>query len=601
LDWIEVKFEVTAVIQLSIKDTAEAVSTTLNRLGWRIKMCNEKLRQASAHQQWKKTSVQDVWRCEFDAVISWRPVTNDVEVSVTVTESEMQWTRAECVKRCEQIIEGLKNDAAVLSETSGHQSDTYGSARWASDEELQQASYMANGNSSNKFILGLTGTSIISVPAAETAMHALVCGPTGCGKSSTVYIPNLVERIGVSAIVTEATAGSEQPDLFRKTAGYRKQSGHQVYKFNPDDLTSHRINPLENIQTVSQVVQTANLIIKNTSMKHSYGDQIWETSERQLLKVLIMHAVAENKHLGHIRQWLREGAEGLKTILLASKISEARKEYSGFYNASSEGFRNGVISGLMQRLNLWTDPKIVALTETADIDFKTFSEELFTFYLAVPGHKEELKPLAALVFNFILNLALEKQFKHPLALFLDEFTNYGHIPAIAEKLTIIRHRDIPATLGFQDYMQLRKVYEEVDAGLLFSQPGTRIFFRPREVNTAKKISEALGTRTVVERKVTSSGQIVEREIPRPLMNAGEVMALEKGKAIAFTPSTSPILLTNFKWQQYAYAAEIEPPTFRKLVVDDRLVKDCEQAKTKPDWEIEWEEKRKQQQDELPNF
>lgn len=598
MDLVDVRVQLTEVVSIELKDTAEAVTTTLNRLGWQIKMCNDKLRQVSAHQRWTKTKVADSWRCEFDAVISWSPLEASIEIKVVVSESEMQWTRNECIKRAQQIVEGVKEDAEILSETNGHVSQTYGRARWANEEDLKQASYYANSNAATRLILGLVEGNVISVPTNETAMHALVCGPTGCGKSSTVFIPNLVERIGSSAIVTEATAGNEQPDLFNKTAGFRQKAGHKIYKFNPDDLTSHRINPLSHIKTMSQAVQVANLIIKNTSMKY-YGDQIWETSERQLLKVLVMHAVMQGKHLGHIRQWLRAGAEGLKEMLLASNVAEVRREYGGFYNASSEGFRNGVISGLMQRLNLWTDPKIVALTEASDIDVENLPEELFTFYLAVPAHKEELKPLAALVFNFILNLTLENEFKYPIALFLDEFTNYGYIPAIAEKLTIIRHRNIPAMLGFQDYAQLRKVYEEADAGLLFSQPGTRIFFRPREIGTAKKISDALGTRTVVDRKVTSSGQIVEREIARALMDTGEIMSLEKGKTIVFTPSTAPILLSNFMWQYYTYAAEIEAPVFRKLTVNEQLTKDCEEAKTKPDWEAGWEAKRGQQ-DELPN-
>ncbi len=49
-------------------------------------------------------------------------------------------------------------------------------------------------------------------------MHSIVCGRTGNGKSSTILIPNPIERTGTSAIVTEATAGSDDPDLFAKTA-----------------------------------------------------------------------------------------------------------------------------------------------------------------------------------------------------------------------------------------------------------------------------------------------------------------------------------------------------------------------------------------------
>lgn len=422
-------------------------------------------------------------------------------------------------------------------------------------------------------------------------MHATVCGPTGSGKSSTVYIPNLIERLAVSAIVTEATAGSEEPDLFKKTSGLRKVAGHKIYYFNPDDLRSTRINPIEHLKTYDEASHVASLIIQNTSGKHSSTDKIWEDSERQLLKSLILHAMGEKGTLADIRSWLREGPEKIGALLKNSTYTLAMKEFWGFFNNSSEGFRFGVISGLMQRLNLWVSPRIAALTEKTDLDIEALPDELFTFYFAVPAQKTELKPLSALIFNFILDLALQKKFKRPLALFLDEFTNYGYIPGIAEKLTIIRHRNIPAMLGFQDYVQLRKVYGDDDATLLFSQPGTRIVFRPRDNTTARKVSDALGSKTVIERKVTSTGHVNEREFSRKLMGPDEVTAMERGKAIVFTPSTNPILLKSFTWQDYKEAIAYDPPELRVLEVDEELKRRCQEEAQKPAWQSQHEQKK----------
>jgi type IV secretory pathway TraG/TraD family ATPase VirD4 len=593
--------ELEIYLDIEIDHMMELVTTTLNRYSWREIFVNDKLKQATA--AYKKTDRigQDIWKFEFSTYLKWRRENAGVNLLVKVSESQMQWTQEHCLKHCREIIEGIEADAAELKEadSSAEPSDTYGSARWANDEDLAKATYFDEGQ--QRFLLGSSGTNRkISISVPETMMHGIVCGPTGCGKSSRVYIPNLVERTGVSAIVTEATAGDEEPDLFRKTSGFRKMAGQNIYKFNPADMTSHRINPLEHIKTFDQAAQAAQLIVQNTSNKISLGDQIWENSERQLLTVLIMHAVSEKASLGSIRQWLCKGADGLAEILLNSQFEKVQTEYDGFYKSSSEGFRNGVISGLMQRLNLWVSPKIVALTEATDINFENLVNERFTFYLAVPAHETRMKPLAALIFNFLLNFALEKTFEHPIALFLDEFTNYGYIPGIAEKLTIIRHREIPAILGFQDYVQMEKIYGNQDAGLLFSQPGTRIFFRPRDINTAKKITDALGTKTIVDRKVTSSGHIQEREISRQLMNPGEVMALDINKAIAFTPASPPLLLNTFPWQQYANAADYESPTFRKIEVSEELVRRCETANTKPDWQHEWETKRSKNKDSKRN-
>jgi type IV secretion system protein VirD4 len=361
--------------------------------------------------------------------------------------------------------------------------------------------------------------------------------------------------------------------LYRQTAHFRQtQGGQKIYYFNPDDLHSDRINPIDLVSSIDQAQNVANLIVQNTSKKFSGGDPIWETSERHLLTALILHVAGEHGNLAMVRELMREGPGAMGEILHESNNQAAKDEYEAFFKNSTEGFRNGVTSGLMQRLNLWVNPRIAALTETTDIDLESLPQQLFTFYMAVPAQKTHLKPLSALVFNFILDQALQRHFAHPLFLSLDEFTNFGYIPAIAEKLTIIRHRKIAAMIGIQDYVQMEKVYGREDASLLFGQPGTRIFFRPRDLVTAKRISDSLGQKTEVERKVTSSGQIVERQFGRPLLDPGAVMAIPDGVAITFTPATPPIMLQCFTWEDHELATRTPPPARRELQVDETLKK-----------------------------
>ena len=105
------------------------------------------------------------------------------------------------------------------------------------------------------------------------------------------------------------------------------------------------------------------------------------------------------------------------------------------------------------------------------------------------------------------------------------------------------------------------------------------------------MSDALGFKTIIERKVTSSGHINEREFARRLMSQDEVMSLEPGKAIVFTPSTNPILLKSFAWQDYKDAIAYDPPDLRILEVDEQLKRRCEQEALKPEWEVEKEQKK----------
>lgn len=587
----------TAAIEVPLDRVAELARVAIARLGWRFDIAAPGLYEMSAelhkHERVKGIS----YEYQFRAVITWAPIEGGAQIEVDVREDLKNWTEPQCAQYAQEILAVINEKAALLPhiERMTKPPETFGSAKWASAEDIERAEYSSEDEDPRRLLIGPTeGTGNITVTPADTNRHALVCGPTGCGKSSSVFIPNLIERLSTSAIVTEATAGNEAPDLYAKTAGFRERAGqNRIYYFNPDDLTSDQINPIDGVDSIDAAQMVARLIVENTNTKGGgSSDPIWETSERHLLCVLALHAAGENGDLGMVRRLLREGPEGLDRILQRTKIKEARDEYHAFLRNSTEGFRFGVFSGLMQRLNLWVNPRIVKLTEKTTIDINDLPNQLFTFYLAVPADRTELKPLAALAFNFILNLALRRQFTHPLALFLDEFTNFGFIPAIAEKLTIIRHRKIPAMLGIQDFVQLRKAYGNDDAALLFGQPGTKIFFKPNDIETAKKISEALGQKTIVDRKMTTSGHMNERELGRPLLSASELMALDPSKAIAFTPATPPILVNRLGWQEYTMATKMKAAVREALQVDESLTRLCADAAIDPEWEREWKRKGK---------
>jgi type IV secretory pathway TraG/TraD family ATPase VirD4 len=536
---------------------------------------------------------------DFSGSIRWDAIgENQSGLTVAVKERTGNASADDCRQECFDIIKGIHERAAtfVAALTAQSNRTTYGDARWALDQDLEAAGYLTDAFEANQLLVGPhTKRKYIAMPAQDTERHCLVCGPTGCGKTSTVFIPNLIHRTTSSAIVTEATAGSVQsdnpeevpsegPDLMMKTAGYRQLQGQKIYYFNPDDMTSHRINPLEGITTIRQAIRLANLLIRNTNIReNTSGDPFWETAETALLSSLIMHAAGEKGDLGKVRQYLRNGPEGLAQILAESLVVEARSRYVEFLRWSTENTRNSIVIGLMQRLELWTQPRIVALTQANDIDFDALKDELFTFYLAVPADKAELKPLAAIVFSYLLDYISAKKLKHDIALFLDEFTNFGFIPDFPKKMSIIRHRHIPAMLGIQDYAQAEDVYKQT-AVLLFSQPATRIYFKPQTLAQAKIISESLGTETVYERSVSSSCQIQEKEFGRELMTSGAVQMLSKGSAIVFTADTPPLKLKRFAPGDHNYATQTPPPVRPVLKVDDSLVQACLSALEKEKWQ-----------------
>jgi type IV secretion system protein VirD4 len=500
-------------------------------------------------------------------------------------------------------MQRVAESAEILIEANAEQPQPtrYGSAKWATHEDLVQAGYWNNVEDSRRLVVSPgEDDNYVTLTPEDSVMHALVCGPTGSGKTTSIFIPNLCERLDSSAIVTEATAGNEPPDLYAKTSGYRALAGQQkIYYFNPDDLSSDCINPVDAVKSYSDAQNLAKLIVENTTSKNNYGDDVWPKSEMNMLSIFLAHAAALGKDIAYIRRLLREGPDDLVNQMKQSPVEEVRGEYHGFHKTSREGFRYGVFASLMQRLALWVNPRVAALTSRTTIDLDSLAKDKFTFYLAVPARKGHLKPVAALIFNYVLQYAEEKHFKHPLYLSLDEFTNFGMIPGIVDRLGIIRHKNIGVMLGIQDVMQVERVYGREDASVLFTQLGCRIYFRPRTIEVAERISKMAGQSTVYERKVSSSGQIQEKESGRPLIDPSEVMSLPVDKMLVFTPRTSPMLMERFTWRDYEAAMKIPGVIKPTVEIDDRLVKDCQALTDVQPWQVQGERKRREEMQESP--
>lgn len=452
--------------------------------------------------------------------------------------------------------------------------DVYPSARFATTDELNAKGFLAPFDNHRRFIVSKIGDRFLSIPPRQASRHVLVSGPTGTGKSRSIFGPNLIERTQTSMIVTEATAGNEQPHLYQATAGWREANGHTILYFNPDDLSSDRINPLDMIQTDRDARMVCELIMKTTTQKSHRGDQFWDTSERMLLTALILHVCGFREegvaHLSHVVELVNRSESELKRIGRRSPVQQAYDRFEAFFSRGTENTRSIVLSCLGQRLDLWNDTRTRVLTSKTTIDITQLRDQLFTFYLVLSAEKEEFKPLAILVWHFIMHLLTNNRFKYPLTLMLDEFANLGYIRGMKEKLSLFRHQDIGVVLGVQDFDQIDIVYEK-EATLFRTQPATKLFLTPNELDKAKPISDMLGQTTLIDPEV-QGGNVKYQKIQRALLNPEEILNPRfDDQLIVFLPSCRAAHIKHIPWLEYdSYAENYPPPVREALEIDEGL-------------------------------
>ena len=595
------RIEDTGIVDTPLKDFPILAVNVLDRLGYQVSRASKQLDQILATERVDEQVGRDWWRHEYRVVLRWRKAESGILVSLELEEKKGSASQNDCQKRCDRIFLELKKDADRAHEAKSYRepSTVHGAARWGTVEELKVAKYIQKVPDPKRLIIGRTPEKeYLQVPEFWTHAHSIVCGRTGVGKSRGFFIPQLIERIGTSMIVTEATPGYEAGELYKLTSGWRKMAGHEIYCFNPSDMTSNRINPIDRIRRAPEELKAqlaeklADLVIMNGESTESKSEQTWNRSEKLLLIPLILHAAAGEPQFGHfgaLRWLILQGPDKLSQILKRSPSDVAQMEFEGWMRLSGEtDFKYGVFSGLITKLNPWMTDQMVTLTETTDIDLDEFKNRKFTFYLAVPSRSRDSKLIGSLMVNFLLDHILEirEEMKYPVTMLLDEFTNFGKITGIGDTLSIIRKNKIGLILGFQNYAQLEQVYSRREAQIIIDMPATQVYFKQKTFKEAKELSEAIGRTTIEEASVSDSGRVQEFIQGRALITPDELISL-KDEVIVFTADTKPLRLPLTSPTAYELALAYDAPQREKHEVSEFVRKRGRTARS--------QEKEQQQQ------
>ncbi|MBX9772556.1 MAG: type IV secretory system conjugative DNA transfer family protein [Candidatus Obscuribacterales bacterium] len=485
----------------------------------------------------------------------------------------------------------------TINLSSAESSTDHGAAKFAKLSDLAEKDYLAESlneeGASSRLIAGHFEGKTVSVPKKFTEAHTLIYGPPGSGKSRGILIPNLILRPNTSAIVSEVTSGEHlKGPVFERTAGYREKHGSLVYYLNPSDLTSTRFNPVDFVDTISDAIYTAHLIVNSTTASSHRGEQIWQQSEIHLLTSLLLYAVGlrgkNNKsvegglsNLGHLRQLLRLGPVAVEQIIQSEGTPQARSRFSEFILNSSPNFRLGVFSGLIQRLNSWLDPSICKLTEVSDFDMDTLVNNCFTFYLAYANNRIDYKPIMALLLNMLISLPLRRKFSKPLTYLLDEFAAFGKIPGIDAITATIRNNEIGLAFAFQDLSLLEQVYPNNEAEFVFTATKTKIFFATASDKIQGRISRMLGRTTKEKLSISSSAQINRQTFGEPLMDNSAIANIPEQHALVISIPNSPFIAKTFDPALYDKYNELYPLDMSKRPrhePDQELIDNCNAAK-----------------------
>ena len=155
--------------------------------------------------------------------------------------------------------------------------------------------------------------------------------------------------------------------------------------------------------------------------------------------------------------------------------------------------------------------------------------------------RDAVSPLLAAVLHLIVSRNFAKPRKEPLIIALDELPTL-YLPDLPKWINEFRSNGFVALLGYQNFAQLQHIYGRELSKALFAACGTKVFFNPKDRETAQEFSSYLGekevryhTRSRTHGKHSSSSR-TEHYQKVPLLTPDQILKLDQGECVFINPA-----------------------------------------------------------------
>lgn len=422
---------------------------------------------------------------------------------------------------------------------------------------------------------GFTVSKNFRLSLPKSFEHLLVLGPTGSGKSSSFFIPNILDLNGeVSAVVTDPKG-----EMYNICSPHLKRLGYNIVKLEPFNLhdDDYRYNPLLITQEDEEIHEMAQLILTNggKSVEMTTGASSGNAEWVNMSVPLLAASMAYVKEFGK----RKSVTEAIDIILncdldeMDAKFKRCRSAYRQFLifksSSGSEKTMSSIKSVLTSNVQLFIQEKIENFTTLPAIEdeygkkrpdmSKLFDPTILrkrptVLFVCVPEKRSTyMMPLMSVFYSQLFDMAMRED-GCPILFFLDEFANIGIIPSISNVAATARSRKIGLSLGLQGVEQLDRNYGKEDAANLLNNLKTKLIYSGLTGDSAQYVSDLSGVTTVETKNYSSTGmtggntiesmfggqQVSKSGTRRELITKDEVRTMPEDKVLIIAHNKQPV-------------------------------------------------------------
>jgi len=423
------------------------------------------------------------------------------------------------------------------------------------DRALQTFSSVRRKRQEHRLFLGKHHGKAVALDEQQQYQHLLLTAPTGAGKSSRFFIPNLLRETGARSLFV----ADLKNELYKVTAGWLSQY-MQVWLFAPTrpDMSAG-YNPLAHIHSVEDAQDFAETWVLNTGT--SSKESFWDTNSKLLISAMALHLVETEKNPPFLRladMLTSKSYEEIRDTLRSSRSRSARYIAAQFLESMEKNERliGSQMADTGNRFQLLASPNARAVTATNDIDFEEMIRTPTAFFLSIPRKAtRRYAPLMACLTQQMF-AAWEEHGTSGMACYLDEFSNLGYIPGYAEFISTARALNVSLMMAIQNFSQLDERYGENVADTIKANAVTHLLLPGAGLEECRYYSERMGDTTVVTETINRQrlGLAAEftssqSEVRRRLMTPDELRTMPEDQMLMVEAKSAPLLITT--WPYFA--------------------------------------------------
>ncbi len=381
--------------------------------------------------------------------------------------------------------------------------------------------------------------------------HVLICGPTRSGKSLHLMC-NLLNWSG-SAVVVDIKG-----ELHRMTSGHRSRFSNVVV-LDPSGF-GQRYDPFEDIGDSAEALQTAAEVVLQIDRD---SEPVFAQRGANAIIAARRAAYLLNKptlpYLYDVTRWgLWHFIETLRSVddeqVSASLVRFAGRDVRtlGEADISDDRFLNSSWSTITSKLTPLLTEGVLKMTSGFDFCAKHLLEKPTTLYLRfneaeLDSNKHILRLTVLALITAILRHAdrSHDETTLPILLGLDE-AGRVNIPRLDDLVSTVAGRGVSALVYVQDLSQFDATYGAAKAKTIRSNCHTKVFYPPKDLETAKYISDYAGSQSRMTRSVSKEAgpfptrRYLYSESKRELITPDEVRKLGDEHVIIFAGDKAPI-------------------------------------------------------------